>query len=718
MSFLPSFFAPFKSATSITAVLFFAAFSTQVAEGQILDPVKWKATAKATNVSGESEITLTATIEPGWHLYSQNVPPGGPEPTTFTFEKGDYALVGKVKEVSQVIEKLDPNFDLVVRYFAKKAVFIQRIKHAQASTRIAGTVNFMVCDDSRCLPPQDVSFEVLVPPFSKVISSSEADTAVGSGVVSTPKDSLSTSIDTSASANIGNDVLTDTAKSADNQTITPDQSDAEKALDQGLWSLFLLAFAAGFVALFTPCVYPMVPLTVSFFVKRSGSRAKGITNALIYGLSIMAIFILLGVLVSLVFGPTQLNELSTNIYVNLLFFAIFVVFAASFLGAFELTLPASFVNKIDAKGDKGGLTGIFFMAFTLVLVSFSCTVPVVGSLLTLASKGSFVGPIVGMAGFSLAWAIPFTLFAVFPSALKTLPKSGGWLNSVKVVLGILELALALKFLSNVDLAYNWGILGRDVFLSLWIALFASLSLYLLGIIRFNHDSPTTSLSVPQYMMAMLSLAFTIYLIPGLFGAPLSVVAGYIPPASSQEYLLTSGGGGGHSSLPSNVEPLPPDRKYADRLHVPAGFQAFFTLDEAMAYAKKVNKPIFVDFTGHACTNCRKMEENVWVDPQVKKLLQEEYVMASLYCDDKTDLPKNEQTTVMYNGREKKIETLGSKNLMLSIMQYNSNAQPFYVLLDPRNGKTLAKPKAYTPDVEEYVAYLKAGIDGFSAASIK
>lgn len=704
---------------SLGLLFVFALFSAQVAEGQILDPVKWQATAKSTSTPGESEITLTATIEKGWHLYSQTVPAGGPEPTTFTFEKGKYSTIGKVKELSQVIEKLDPNFDLVVRYFSNKAVFVQRVKSSEKTLTIKGMVNFMVCDDSRCLPPQDVEFEVNVP-FTKADATVKPDTSGAVSPTTSPdlSDSLaSTSADSSdgKSGNLGNDTPNDSTDATKATGLASDKSDAEKALDQGLWSLFLLAFAAGFVSLFTPCVYPMVPLTVSFFVKRSGSRAKGITNALIYGLSIMAIFILLGVLVSVLFGPTELNNWATNIYVNLTFFVIFVIFAASFLGAFELTLPASFVNKIDAKGDKGGLAGIFFMAFTLVLVSFSCTVPVVGSLLTLASKGSFVGPIVGMAGFSLAWAIPFTLFAVFPSALKTLPKSGGWLNSVKVVLGILELALALKFLSNVDLAYNWGILGRDVFLSLWIALFASLSFYLLGFIRFNHDDPKSSLSVPQYFLAMLSLAFTIYLIPGLFGAPLSAVAGYIPPASSQEYLLTSGGGGGHGAVPSNVEPLPADRKYADRLHVPVGFQAFFTLEEALAYAKKVNKPVFVDFTGHACTNCRKMEENVWVDPMVKKILQEDYVMASLYCDDRTDLPKNEQSTVVYNGREKKIETLGSKNLMLSIMQYNSNAQPFYVLLDPRNGKTLSKPKAYTPNIEEYVSYLKAGIDGFEAA---
>lgn len=478
--------------------------------------------------------------------------------------------------------------------------------------------------------------------------------------------------------------------------------------EKTLWETFVAGFLHGFLALLMPCIFPMLPLTVSFFTKRAGSRSKGIGQALIYGVSIIVIYVTLGMFVTIIFGSDALNSLSTNGFFNFLFFLLLITFAASFLGAFEITLPSSFVNKIDAKSDQGGLIGIFFMAFSLALVSFSCTGPLIGNLLVIAaSKGERLGPAVGMFGFSLALAIPFALFALFPSLLKSLPKSGGWLNSVKVVLGFLELALALKFLSNVDLAYHWNWLDREVFLALWIVIFALLGLYLIGKIKFAHDSEVQYLSVTRTFMAIAVFAFTMYLIPGMWGAPLKAVSAFLPPSATQDFDLSAG-------LMTNEAPVHENvvKKYAEIFHergTPKGFDPFYDFDQALEVAKTENKPVLIDFTGWNCVNCRKMEANVWTDPKVKSLLNNEFIMAELFVDDKTDLPEEEQYTSTYSG--KKIKTIGNKMSDFQAATFNSNSQPLYVIVDT-DGKVLVPPQGANYDVQNYIDFLQSGVAAF------
>lgn len=477
---------------------------------------------------------------------------------------------------------------------------------------------------------------------------------------------------------------------------------------KSLWSIFIAGLVGGFAALLMPCIFPMLPLTVSFFTKQSGSRASGISKALLYGLFIIVIYVALGMIITIAFGSDALNALSTNGIFNFIFFLLLVVFAASFFGAFEITLPSSFVNKMDAKSDKGGLIGLFFMAFSLSLVSFSCTGPIIGTLLVeAASKGERLGPAIGMLGFSIALAIPFGLFAMFPSMLKSLPKSGGWLNSVKVVLGFLELALALKFLSNVDLAYHWNWLDREVFLSLWIAVFGLMGLYLIGKIKFSHDSELKFLSVPRTILAIVVFSFVVYMIPGLWGAPLKSISAFLPPSATQDFDLSSGVGSGTAAHSDGKV-----KKYAEIFHergTPKGFDPYYDYEQALATAKELNKPVLIDFTGWNCVNCRKMEANVWTDPGVAKLLKEEFVMAELFVDDKTELPVNEQFVSKYSN--KKIKTIGNKNSDFQAAVFNSNSQPLYVIVDP-NGQVLVPQSGANYDVEQYKAFLQSGVDAF------
>jgi len=477
---------------------------------------------------------------------------------------------------------------------------------------------------------------------------------------------------------------------------------------KSLWSIFIAGLVGGFAALLMPCIFPMLPLTVSFFTKQSGSRANGISKALLYGLFIIVIYVALGMIITIAFGSDALNALSTNGIFNFIFFLLLVVFAASFFGAFEITLPSSFVNKMDAKSDKGGLIGLFFMAFSLSLVSFSCTGPIIGTLLVeAASKGERLGPAIGMLGFSIALAIPFGLFAMFPSMLKSLPKSGGWLNSVKVVLGFLELALALKFLSNVDLAYHWNWLDREVFLSLWIVVFGLMGLYLIGKIKFSHDSDLKFLSVPRTILAIVVFSFVVYMIPGLWGAPLKSISAFLPPSATQDFDLSTGVG---SSSAAHTDGKV--KKYAEIFHgrgTPKGFDPYYDYDQALATAKELNKPVLIDFTGWNCVNCRKMEANVWTDPAVAKLLKEEFVMAELFVDDKTELPANEQFVSKYSN--KKIKTIGNKNSDFQASAFNSNSQPLYVIVDP-NGQVLVPQSGANYNVEQYKAFLQSGVDAF------
>jgi len=496
----------------------------------------------------------------------------------------------------------------------------------------------------------------------------------------------------------------DTTKALTQSAI--DQAPEEK---KSLWGIFIAGLVGGFMALLMPCIFPMLPLTVSFFTKQSGSRASGISKALLYGLFIIIIYVALGMIITILFGSDALNALSTNGIFNFLFFLLLVVFAASFFGAFEITLPSSFVNKMDAKSDKGGLVGLFFMAFSLSLVSFSCTGPIIGTLLVeAASKGERLGPAIGMLGFSISLAIPFALFAMFPSLLKSLPKSGGWLNSVKVVLGFLELALALKFLSNVDLAYHWNWFDREVFLSLWIVIFGLMGLYLIGKIKFSHDSELKFLSVPRTFLAITVFAFVMYMIPGLWGAPLKSISAFLPPSATQDFDLSAG----VASTPTHSDGKV--KKYAEIFHkrgTPKGFDPYYDYDQALEAAKELNKPVLIDFTGWGCVNCREMEANVWTDPGVAKLLKEEFVMAELFVDDKTDLPANEQFVSKYSG--KKIKTIGNKNSDFQASAFNSNSQPLYVIVDA-SGKVLVPQSGANRNIAEYKAFLQSGIDAFHA----
>ncbi len=482
---------------------------------------------------------------------------------------------------------------------------------------------------------------------------------------------------------------------------------------QSLWGIFIAGLLGGFAAFLMPCIFPMVPLTVSFFTKKGGSRSKGISQALLYGLFIIVIYVALGMLITIAFGSDALNALSTNGIFNFAFFLILVVFAASFFGAFEITLPSSFVNKIDAKSDSKGLIGLFFMAFSLALVSFSCTGPIIGTLLVeAASKGERLGPAVGMLGFSITLAIPFVIFAVFPSLLKSLPKSGGWLNSVKVVLGFLELALALKFLSNVDLAYHWNWLDREVFLALWIAIFGLMGLYLIGKIKFAHDSDLKYLSVPRTALTIVVFSFVIYMIPGLWGAPLKSISAFLPPSATQDFDLSVVNES--TNIPTNPTTDKKKKKYYEVFHdrgTPKGFDPYYDYEEALAAAKEVNKPVLIDFTGWNCVNCRKMEANVWTDPKVATLLRTSFVMAELFVDDRTRLSEEEQYRSSYSG--KLINTIGKKNSDFQASTFNSNSQPLYVIVDT-DGTVLIPPSGANYDITSYADYLQSGIDAFKA----
>jgi thiol:disulfide interchange protein len=671
----------------LTSLLLLSALFTQA---QILEPVKWKFEVEKISDT-EALLKATATIDKGWHLYSQfmTLTPDqfGPEVTVFTFNKNpNIKLLGKVEEKGKLTEEITPLFDnILVRFFSDKVTFIQKVQVTAEQTVVTGNVYYMVCDDKQCLPPDEKEFSFKLAGFS----------AAPAGIA-IPEDTAAMATENADSSTV--------KQSVSATIVQAPVADADS--DGGLWAVFIAGFLGGLIALLTPCVFPMIPLTVSFFTKQSGSRRAGVMKALAYGLSIILIYVTLGLTVTVFFGSDALNALASDIWFNLAFFVLLVVFGASFLGAFEITLPASWVNKMDQKSDKGGVLGIFFMAFTLALVSFSCTGPIIGTLLVdAATRGALLGPAVGMTGFSLALALPFTLFAIFPGWLKSLPKSGGWLNSVKVVLGFLELAFALKFLSNVDLAYHWGILDREVFLVLWISLFMMLGLYLIGIIKFSHDSPLPYLSVPRLMFAIAAFSFTFYLVPGLWGAPLKSVNAFLPPMATQDFDLSSSGGNHVVVTETGQE----TRKYADLLHCPHNLSCFFDLEEGIAYAKKVGKPVMIDFTGHSCVNCRKMEATVWADGEVLRRLRDDYVLISLYVDDKTPLPLEEQFVSKFSG--KKIKTVGNKWSDYQASTFNINSQPYYVLMD-HDRTLLVPPTAYDPSIPAYINFLDSGKEVF------
>ena len=626
---------------------------------QIENPLQWSTSVE--KVSDTEYILVSkATIEEGWHLYAQEVPEDGPIPTTFSFDtkKENFSLIGKtIEEEGHTVD--DPVFQMKIKFFENSAIFKQRVKITSDINAINGVVEFMVCDDTKCLAPTEVD----------LVFTLENETKVS--------------------------VVSDTLKGTKNEG------------DRGLLTLFLLSFLGGLAALLTPCVFPMIPMTVSFFTKQSKTKAAGIRNAIFYGVSIIIIYVVIGLAVSAIFGPDALNALSTNVWFNIIFFLILVLFAASFLGAFELVLPSSWGTKVDSKADRGGVAGIFFMALALAIVSFSCTGPLVGSaLVAAATTGERIAPIVSMLGFSTAIALPFALFAAFPGWLNSLPKSGGWLNTVKVVLGFLELALAFKFLSNADLVLQAHLLEREVFIAIWIAIFGTLTLYLFGKIQLPHDSPLKYISVGRLTLGLVTLTFTIYMIPGLWGAPLNIISAFPPPQHYSESpygvgYSKVGNGGSIGSL-----------EIPDGAHImaPHNILAFNDYDKGLSYAKKVGKPIMLDFTGHACVNCRKMEQNVWVKPKVLKLLKDEVVLISLYVDDKRKLKtENILDSKLHPG--KKLKYIGQKWSEMQTLKYKTNTQPFYVLMD-HNEKNLIIPIAYTPDVDTYFNWLQKGISNF------
>ena len=666
---------------------------------QILKPVKWSFSVNRIN-DCEAELIFKAKIDKGFHVYSQFLDGNdGPVATTFNFEKSsDYNLVGKVIE-GKPIEEYDPNFEMKLKFFANEASFKQKIKITNLKTfTVKGYLNFMVCDDTKCLPPEDVDFDFKMGAAAGKPCSDEKEKKAEIPSIDTaaivPSKVDSSSNDTSSTSEIISNSGTQDIVKANNE---------EKPENKGAWAIFVAGFLGGLLALLTPCVFPMIPLTVSFFTKSSGNRKKGLMNAFIYGLSIILIYVTLGMIITLSLGPDALNAMASNAIVNLAFFVIFVVFATSFLGAFEITLPSSWVNKADTASEKGGLIGIFFMAFTLSLVSFSCTGPIIGTLLVQAAVGgNVINPTIGMIGFSSALALPFGLFAAFPGWLNSLPKSGGWLNSVKVVLGLLELALALKFLSNVDLAYHWGILTREVFIALWIVIFSLLGFYLLGKLKFSHDSDTKYISIPKAMFAIIVFGFVVYLIPGMFGAPLKIISGFPPPTFYNE-----GWSLGNGSPNDAGEKIIPG---TDPEHCPHNLNCFHDYNMALAYAREVKKPLMVDFTGWSCVNCRKMEDNVWVDPRVLERLNKDYVLVSLYVDDKTSLPEEEKHISKTTGN--KIKTIGNKWSDMQTERFGTNSQPYYVLLDA-NEQMLNKPTGYDPDIEKFIAFLDEGRKAYS-----
>ena len=605
-------------------ILFFTLLSV-ITSAQIFTPVSWDFSQKQVS-DNEIELQFKATIDDGWYLYSQFIGDDGPVPTEFTFTtEGGYSLVGNPKE-GEPIEEFDPNFDMILKYFKNEAIFTQIVQVSSSEDfNLDGNVYFMVCDEAQCLPPEEVEFSFEIK-------------GVDGGVI-----------------------VEDTKNTSDEKE------------GKSMWALFFIAFISGFAALLTPCVFPMIPMTVSFFTKQSKTKAQGIANAIIYGLSIIAIYVALGVGVSSVFGADALNNMATNVYFNIGFFILLIVFAASFLGAFEIQLPSSWTNKsVEAEG-KGGLIGIFFMAFTLALVSFSCTGPIVGTLLVEAASGGYMGPIIGMLGFSLAIALPFALFAAFPGWLNSLPQSGGWLNSVKVTLGFLEIALAFKFLSNADLVMQTHWLERELFIAIWIMIFGLLTMYLLGFLKFAHDSDLKYVSVGRLSAAILTGTLTLYMIPGMWGAPLKIINAFPPPMQYSESPYGVGNSQGGNAISAHEE---------DGQHLgPQGILVFHDYDMGMAHAKKINKPVVLDFTGHACVNCRKMEEQVWSAAHVKNTLANDVVLISLYVDERIDLPKEQQYETTMAGKTKKVKTTGDKWMVLQANSYGTNSQPYYVFLN-------------------------------------
>ena len=669
-------------------------FVVYALQAQIKDPVKFK-TELNTLSDTEAEIVFTATIDQGWHVYSTELGDGGPISATFNVDKkSGLELAGKLKPVGKEVATFDKLFEMKVRYFENTAKFIQKVKLTGGAYEIEGYLEYGACDDESCLPPTEVPFK-----FSGVAKAGSAaaakteqpekkeepapapaevkdSAAMMELVPATPVDAATDIQPAVASGELWKPVISDLQALGE-----------EHGQEDMSWIyIFITGFLGGLLALFTPCVWPIIPMTVSFFLKRSKDKKKGIRDAWTYGASIVVIYVALGLAITLIFGASALNALSTNAVFNILFFLMLVIFAASFFGAFEIRLPSKWGNAVDSKAESTtGLLSIFLMAFTLSLVSFSCTGPIIGFLLVqVSTTGSVVAPAIGMLGFAIALALPFTLFALFPSWLKSMPKSGGWMNVIKVTLGFLELAFALKFLSVADLAYGWRLLDRETFLALWIVIFALLGFYLLGKIKFPHDDDDNKVGVTRFFMALVSLAFAVYMIPGLWGAPLKAVSAFAPPMQTQDFNL-----------------------YKNDVHA-----KFDDYDLGMEYARLNGKPVMLDFTGYGCVNCRKMEAAVWTDPKVSDLINNDYVLITLYVDNKT--PLTEPVKIVENGTERTLRTVGDKWSYLQRVKFGANAQPFYVLLD-NQGRPLNKSYAYNEDIPKYIEFLQTGLENYKKA---
>ncbi|WP_182019491.1 protein-disulfide reductase DsbD family protein [Bacteroides xylanisolvens] len=677
-------------------------FVVYALQAQIKDPVKFK--TELTPLSDtEAEVVFTAAIDKGWHVYSTDLGDGGPISATFNVDnKSGVELVGKLKPVGKEVATFDKLFEMKVRYFENTAKFVQKVKFTGGAYAIEGYLEYGACDDESCLPPTQVPFK-----FSGVAKAgnaaatkteqSKAEQPEQKVVDKADKKEEATPVaskDSSAMMELVPVTTTEAATDiqpavASSELWKPVISDLqalgeEHGQEDMSWIyIFITGFLGGLLALFTPCVWPIIPMTVSFFLKRSKDKKKGIRDAWTYGASIVVIYVALGLAITLIFGASALNALSTNAIFNILFFLMLVIFAASFFGAFEIRLPSKWGNAVDSKAESTtGLLSIFLMAFTLSLVSFSCTGPIIGFLLVqVSTTGSVVAPAIGMLGFAIALALPFTLFALFPSWLKSMPKSGGWMNVIKVTLGFLELAFALKFLSVADLAYGWRLLDRETFLALWIVIFALLGFYLLGKIKFPHDDDDNKVGVTRFFMALISLAFAVYMVPGLWGAPLKAVSAFAPPMQTQDFNL-----------------------YKNEVHA-----KFDDYDLGMEYARLNGKPVMLDFTGYGCVNCRKMEAAVWTDPKVSDLINNDYVLITLYVDNKT--PLTEPVKIIENGTERTLRTVGDKWSYLQRVKFGANAQPFYVLLD-NQGKPLNKSYAYNEDIPKYIEFLQTGLENY------
>ncbi len=666
----------------------------------------------------EYELRFEAAIPSGFHMYDMGPYEGGPNPTVITLSpEAGVELVGSVEQRTKPHRYFDQMFGMEIGTFSGKALFTQRVRLTAAQAKVRAAIEWMICDDKSCMPPSDTELTLVVGAADAQGAAAEATTAPAGGEsVATPAAATERVSDTAATS--GSVAAAETSTTAGTAAEAAPAKDA--AGSGSLWSLIIEAILWGFAALLTPCVFPMVPMTVSFFMKSSGKPALGRFRAGMYGFFIVALYTLpiaaIIVITRLVGGDAVtadiFNWLATHWLPNLIFFAVFMLFAASFFGAFEITMPSWMVNKSDSKADSKGLAGIFFMALTLVLVSFSCTGPIVGSVLIKSTAGEFWSPIVTMLAFSLAFALPFTLFAFFPSMLKKLPKSGGWLNSVKVVLGFVEVALGFKFLSVADQTYHWGLLDREVYLAIWIVVFAMLGFYLLGKLRFAHDDEVQHVGVGRLALAIAVFTFVVYLIPGMWGAPLKALSGYLPPLTTQDFVLgqtTSAGVSVSATAPlRTVDGKAP--KYSDVLHLPHGLEGFFDLKEAEAYAARAGKPLFIDFTGHGCVNCREMEARVWSDPRVLELLRNDYVICALYSDDKMELPESEWVTTESG---KVLRSLGKINAHYALKTFGVNAQPYYVL-QGRDGRMLVEPRGYDLDVEAFVDFLRRGVEAYRA----